>query len=122
MCGKCSLFPPLVQQRVVKKIPFPLSTFEKENGAHGTLSEISAKLFFCTADKRKGEIDYLNNSLTSDLSSFERVFSVIAAYFTLRKHHNFSPGSLELPKPFDESFSPSDVVVKCLCAWAFILV
>lgn len=122
MCGKCILFVlwSLSGAGHFERYLFFSAPLRKVP-AHGALSEICAKLFLCTADKRKGEIDYLNYSQASDLSSFKRGFSVIAAYFTLRKHRNFSPGSLKLPKPFDKSFSPSDMGVKWLCAWAFIL-
>ncbi len=34
----------------------------------------SVKLFFCITDKRKEEIDHLNYSQASDLSSFKRGF------------------------------------------------
>lgn len=117
----------LVQKKVLKNTLFLSALLRGKTIAAllmGPFSEIGEKLFFCIADKRKGEIDHLNYSLASDLSSFKGCGgvegTVIAAYFPLCKHPNFSPGSLKLLKPFDKSFSPSDMVVKWLCAWDFI--
>lgn len=118
VCTLCSLL--CKRSRKFWKIPFILSSSEEKNycmATHEVLSGIGEKLFFCITDKRKEEIDHLNYSQAADLSSFKVEGVVVAAYFPLCKHWYVSPGTLKLLKPFDKSFSPSDMVVKWLCAF-----
>lgn len=83
----CSLLSGLlVQQKVLK------NTFSSQHprggkllrGCSGALSEISEKLFFRIPDKRKGEIDHLNYSQASDLSSFKGFFCHCCLFPTMQ--------------------------------------
>lgn len=68
--------------------------------------------FSASPKRNKGEIDHRNSSQAPDLSSSKRFYFclcflvVIAAYFPTMQTSGTPPrGSLELPLPFDASFS-----------------
>lgn len=76
--------------------------------------------FFFSAWQTRRREKLIKHSPASRLSSFMGRQVFVAAYFPLCKHC-YPSGTLKLLlKTFDKSFSPSDMVVKWLCAQAFI--